>query len=198
MNKGLWLYANGAVPDWPVHVPSPIRITSFTIRVRIRLNKSKIWSETGFHLFSKTPFPLIETGSEKLFVMRWGVDAKSVPEAWLFLYFCMSTVSCVIAVDKTVSTLLFEPVHDKPTKWHVRPAKTQISLGSCPVWSVFAVCMKKALVLSYPLTAQQRLWSDWVDAQADLSLCWAQMPFCRFCHVLTHFSCSSINLRYTH
>ena len=23
----------------------------------------------------------------------------------------------------------------KPTKWHVRPAKTQISLGICPVWS---------------------------------------------------------------
>ena len=27
----------------------------------------------------------------------------------------------------------------KPTKWSVRPAKTQISLGICPVWSVFAV-----------------------------------------------------------
>ena len=23
----------------------------------------------------------------------------------------------------------------KPTKWHVRPAKTQICLGFCPVWS---------------------------------------------------------------
>ena len=29
----------------------------------------------------------------------------------------------------------------KPTKWHVRPAKTQISLGFRPVWSEpFAVC----------------------------------------------------------
>ena len=28
----------------------------------------------------------------------------------------------------------------KPTKWHVRPAKTQISLGICPVSRVFAVC----------------------------------------------------------
>ena len=27
----------------------------------------------------------------------------------------------------------------KPTKWHVRPAKTQISLSIHPVWSVFAV-----------------------------------------------------------
>ena len=60
----------------------------------------------------------------------------------------------------------------KPTKWHVHPAKTQICLGIRPVWSVFNVRMKKAWVLSYPLSTQRRLWSDWVDAQADLSLCW--------------------------
>ena len=65
----------------------------------------------------------------------------------------------------------------KPAKWHVCPAKTQISLGS----RVFTVRMKKAWVLSYPLRAQQRLWSDSVDAQADLSLLGAQ-SFCWFCH----------------
>ena len=80
----------------------------------------------------------------------------------------------------------------KPTKWHVRPAKTQTSLGR-----VFAVRMKKAWVLSYPLSAQRRLrsawaspqrrlWSDWADAQADLSLRWAHMPFCWFCHGAAH------------
>ena len=41
----------------------------------------------------------------------------------------------------------------KPTKRHV-----------CPVWSEFAVRMKKAGVLCYPLSAQPRLWSDWADA----------------------------------
>ena len=25
-------------------------------------------------------------------------------------------------------------------------------------------------------------WSDWADAQADLSLLWAHMPLCWFCH----------------
>ena len=30
---------------------------------------------------------------------------------------------------------LFEPPHDKTNKMHVRPAKTQISLGIRPVWS---------------------------------------------------------------
>ena len=41
--------------------------------------------------------------------------------------------------------------------------------------------MKKPWVLSYPLNAQRRLWSDWVDAQADLSHHWAHMSFCWFC-----------------
>ena len=39
---------------------------------------------------------------------------------------------------------------------------------------VFAVHMKKAWVLSYPLSAQRRLWSDWADAQADLRL-WSDL-----------------------
>ena len=50
---------------------------------------------------------------------------------------------------------------------------------------VFAVCMKKAWVLSYPSSAQWRLWSDWEDAQADLSSLGAQ-SLCWFCHALAH------------
>ena len=54
-----------------------------------------------------------------------------------------------------VSVNIFEPWHDKTNKMSVRPAKTQISLGICPVWSVFPVRMKKAWVLSYTLSAQR-------------------------------------------
>ena len=71
-------------------------------------------------------------------------------------------------------------VHDKTKNMLVRPAKTQISLGIRPVWSVFAVRMKKAWILSYPLSAHRRLWSDWADAQADLSLRWAHTHFVGF------------------
>ena len=46
--------------------------------------------------------------------------------------------------------------------------------------SIFADHMKKAWVLSYPLGAQRRLWSDWADAQADLSLRWAHSHFIGF------------------
>ena len=88
----------------------------------------------------------------------------------------------------------------KPTKWHMRPAKTQISLGIHPVWSeswlytqwvakepsFLNVDITSASLLSalrkLGLSAQPRLWSGWADAQADLSLRWAHMPFCWFCH----------------
>ena len=46
--------------------------------------------------------------------------------------------------------------------------------------------MKKAWVLSYPLSTQQRLWSDWVDAQADLSLSWVHIC----CHEAAHLDSS--------
>ena len=52
---------------------------------------------------------------------------------------------------------IIQPPHDKTNIMTVRQAKTQISLGIRSVWSVFAVRMQKALVLSYPLSVQQRL-----------------------------------------
>ena len=33
------------------------------------------------------------------------------------------------------------------------------------------------------LCTQRRLGSAWASTQADPSCCWAQMPFCWFCHV---------------
>ena len=59
----------------------------------------------------------------------------------------------------------------------VCPAKTQPGLIR-----VFAVRMKKAWVLSYPLSVQRRLWSDWVNTQADLSPHLAHSHFFWFCH----------------
>ena len=65
----------------------------------------------------------------------------------------------------------------KQTKWPLRPAKTLPSLIR-----VFAM---RSLGSSGPKLSscgQRRLWSDWADAQADLNLRWAYMPFCWFCH----------------
>ena len=103
----------------------------------------------------------------------------------------------------------------KPTKWHVRPAKTQIRLGIRPVWSgsslsawwkhgplathwgpslirVFAVCMMKAWTLSYPLSAQSDQGLRCPHAQADLSLCWVHRSVCWFWHDAAHFDWKSL------
>ena len=77
----------------------------------------------------------------------------------------------------------YEPPHDKTNKMACAPREDSDRPGHpASLIRVFAVSMKKAWVLSYPLTAQRRLWSDCADAQADQSLQWAHMPFCWFCH----------------
>ena len=88
---------------------------------------------------------------------------------------CYSSFLCMFSIH--------EPPHDKTNKMTVRPAR------------VFAVCMKKARVLSYPLSTQRRLWSDWADTQADLSLHWAHMPVCWFCHEAAH-TCIIVSPRF--
>ena len=57
---------------------------------------------------------------------------------------------------------------------------------------VFAVRMKKAWILSYPLSAHRRLWSDWADAQADLNLRWASSHFVGFVMSWLIFDCLSV------
>ena len=52
----------------------------------------------------------------------------------------------------------------------------------------FAVCMAVTLSLSYALSAQPGLQSEWLDAQADLNLTQAHMPLCWFSHVPSHFT----------
>ena len=79
--------------------------------------------------------------------------------------------------------------HDKTNEMACVPSEDSDQPGHLPsLIRVFAVCMKKAWVLSYPLNAQWKFWSDWVDAQGDLNLCCSHKSSCRFCHVLAHIS----------
>ena len=61
----------------------------------------------------------------------------------------------------------------KPTKWHVHPAKTQISLGFCPVWSESSLPAWRKLGSLATHCVHSEDWSNWADAQANLSLRWA-------------------------
>ena len=53
---------------------------------------------------------------------------------------------------------------------------------------VFAVRSMGSLGPSFASGGQRRLWSDWADAQADLSLRWVHRSFCWFCHAVARFS----------
>ena len=74
----------------------------------------------------------------------------------------------------------------KPTKWYVRTAKSQISLGICPVWPESSLSAGRKL---RPLAIH---WAHSEDSDqtgrpwSDLSLHWAQRSFRCFCHEAAH------------
>ena len=78
------------------------------------------------------------------------------------------------------STRQNELRYDKTNKMSVHQAKTQISLGIRPVWSESSMCAQWVAKDPSFLHADREDWSDWADAQADLSLCWAHSQFVGF------------------
>ena len=74
----------------------------------------------------------------------------------------------------------------KPTNCHVRPAKTQISLGIRPVWSESSLSAWRKLWSLATHWAHSEDWSDSADAQAELRVSWAHCHFVVFFHELAH------------
>ena len=67
------------------------------------------------------------------------------------------------------SALIFEPQHDKTNKMACASSEDSDQPGHSPsLIRVFAVRMKKTWALNYPLSAQRRLWSDWMDKPKTL------------------------------
>ena len=64
----------------------------------------------------------------------------------------------------------------------MHPAKTHQTGDPPNLIRVFAVRMKNYWVRSYQMSTQQGLWSDWSDAQAELSLRWEHRLLYWFCH----------------
>ena len=85
------------------------------------------------------------------------------------------------------SEIVYEPAHDKTNKMDVLPAKTQISLGICLVLSESLLCAQwvaKDPSLLHADSGDSDLIGS--DVQADISIRWAHMRFCWFCHALAH------------
>ena len=67
------------------------------------------------------------------------------------------------------------------------PRKTQFSAGISLIslrWP-----HEEALGPKLPISTQWRLWSDWADAQAGLSLRWVHRSTCWFCHTAANLQC---------
>ena len=74
----------------------------------------------------------------------------------------------------------------------VRSAKAQISLAIRSGWSESSLCAQWVTKDPSFLHADSEDWSDWADAQADLSLHWAHMPFCWIFHEAAHLGVNCI------
>ena len=117
-----------------------------------------------------------------LIINQWSLDSTDSSSSLVKLLFhsVLYNAENVLKIQRTFLLKAYEQPCGKTNKMSVRPAKTD-QPGHLPnLIRVFAVRMKKAWVLSYPLSAQRRLWSDWVDAQADLSLRWVLSHFVGF------------------
>ena len=101
-------------------------------KTQISLGICPVWSESSLcaQWVAKDPSFLHADSEDSDLSLRWA----HMPFCWL----------CHVVAE------IMSHWMAKPTKWHVRPATTQISLGIHPVWSVLAVRLKEARVFSYP------------------------------------------------
>ena len=143
-------YASSKDSDQPGHLPSLIRVFA------VRMKKDWVLS-----------YPL---SAQRRLWSDW-VDAQAdlLLGAQSFCWFCHEVAHIALDLLPKSNKMACEHSEDSDQPGHP-PSLIR----------VFAVCMKKAWVLSYPLSTQQRLWSDWADAQADMSLRWAHSHFVGF------------------
>ena len=74
----------------------------------------------------------------------------------------------------------------KPTKWRALSEDSDQPGHPPSLIRVFAVCLMGSYGPKLSSCGQWRLWSDWADVQADLSLRWVHMPVYWFCHEAAH------------
>ena len=85
-----------------------------------------------------------------------------------------------------------EPQHDKTTKMTCEPSEISDQPGHPPILiRIFTMRSNGSYGPNLSSCGQRRLWSNWADAQTDLSLRWAHIPYCWFCHDVAHLICFS-------
>ena len=118
-----------------------------TAKTLIRLGKCIGWSESSL-------------GAVILLVLSWGGSNWST-----------STPPVSFSSGSVSAQEWAQWEHDKTNKWHVCLSETWISLGIHPVWSVFAVRMKKLWVIEHTMKNLMRLVGcpGWSESSLDMS-----------------------------
>ena len=81
-----------------------------------------------------------------------------------------------------LATSAVEPWYDKTNKMSVRPAKTQISLGICPVWSESSLCAQWVTKDPSFLHADSKDSDQTGRCQGWSESSLGAQPHCWFCH----------------
>ena len=121
-------------------------------------------------------------------VISYHASVKVNKQNYVHMFFCSGIYSDIyvkmILIHIFLGKTMSEPQHEKPNKMTCASSEYTASASAqsnqnlrCPHNERFRA-----------LSAQRGLLSDWADAQADLSLRWAHMPFCCFCHSAAQFS----------
>ena len=121
------------------------------------------------------PHPLLQVAS----VWGWAGQFDYIPVAHPWTCFHVFTAYTSLLRQRSQS-LIWAATWQNQQRVCARSEDSDQSGHPPSLIRVFAVRMKKHWALSYPLSAQRRLWSDWADAQADLSLRWAHTHFVGF------------------
>ena len=118
--------------------------------------KRKCWIKPALYSTSLCLLPFKRNGMI-LVLISW----NSVLDVDIVQSF-FKTPSILLWLDRKFIELIDELSHDKTNKMVCAPSEDSDQPGHPPsLTRVFAVCLKKPWVLSYPLSTQRRLWSDW-------------------------------------
>ena len=147
---------------WPVHpVKTHISLGTRPVWSLFAVRKKKVWT---FSYLLSALWRLTRLGG----CPGWSESSLGA-QAILLVLSCAGSCTVKMSHDMT-----------KPTMWHVRPVKTQISLGICPVWSESSLSEWRKVRPLATHWAHSKDWSDWAKAQVDLSLRWPHTHFVGF------------------
>ena len=147
--------------------------TDFNISSAFRWAIQDEWS-SGFIMWLYLKSKILLNGRTPQNSMYTGGQCHRLCRSGVLIQWCRNT--CIRAI-RNIHWGLFELRHDKTNKISVRPAKTQIRLGECPVWSESSLCAWWVAKDPSFLHADSE---DSDQTGADLSLRWAHTHFVGF------------------